>query len=178
MEAASVLVAPAVEAEHVHRVYDSIAPHFSHTRHHPWPIVTDFLRALPAGALVADVGCGNGKYLGVDPRLCLVGADRSVPLLRAGCVSFTDAYVFALSDCWCRSGTDPDCGVLQPATERAWRRRAQAAAALGHLRRSHLCRRHAPLVNGHAAPRDSQVLHRHHQRLPNGRVGSLTPSSQ
>lgn len=97
MEAASTLVAPAVEAEHVHRVYDSIAPHFSHTRHHPWPQVTDFLRALPAGALVADVGCGNGKYLDVDPRLCLVGVDRSVPLLHAGCAVITGSYVRVLS---------------------------------------------------------------------------------
>lgn len=85
--AANALLAPPVEAEHVHQVYDSIAPHFSHTRHHPWPLVTDFLAALPVGALVADVGCGNGKYLGVNPGVCVIGSDRSVPLLHAGCSS-------------------------------------------------------------------------------------------
>ncbi|RLN75704.1 hypothetical protein BBJ28_00001795 [Nothophytophthora sp. Chile5] len=80
-----------LEREHVHKVYDRIAPHFSHTRHHPWPLVTTFLAALPLGALVADIGCGNGKYLRVNPALCMVGGDRSIPLLRTG-ASF-DQYV-------------------------------------------------------------------------------------
>lgn len=84
-QAANVLLPTAVETEHVHKVYDSIAPHFSHTRHHPWPFVEQFLAALPDGMLVADVGCGNGKYLAVNPKLCMVGSDRSIPLLRAGC---------------------------------------------------------------------------------------------
>jgi ubiquinone/menaquinone biosynthesis C-methylase UbiE len=53
-----------VEAEHVHRVYDEIAPHFSHTRYKPWPRVASFLASLPANSIVADIGCGNGKYLG------------------------------------------------------------------------------------------------------------------
>ncbi|RLN86884.1 hypothetical protein BBJ28_00002137 [Nothophytophthora sp. Chile5] len=80
-----------LEREHVHKVYDRIAPHFSHTRHHPWPLVTAFLAALPLGSLVADIGCGNGKYLRVNPALCMVGGDRSLPLLRTG-ASF-DQYV-------------------------------------------------------------------------------------
>lgn len=28
-----------LEDEYVHKVYDVIAPHFSHTRHSPWPKV-------------------------------------------------------------------------------------------------------------------------------------------
>ncbi|DBA02863.1 TPA: LOW QUALITY PROTEIN: hypothetical protein N0F65_006653 [Lagenidium giganteum] len=71
-----------LEVEHVHKVYDSIAPHFSHTRHHPWPLVTEFLHSLDAGAMVADVGCGNGKYLRVNPALSMIGSDRSIPLLH------------------------------------------------------------------------------------------------
>ncbi|RHY14270.1 hypothetical protein DYB25_005610, partial [Aphanomyces astaci] len=71
----------AVELEHVHGVYDSIASHFSHTRHHPWPLVATFLEALAPGSLVADVGCGNGKYLGVNNQLMMIGSDRSIPLL-------------------------------------------------------------------------------------------------
>lgn len=73
-----------LEREHVHKVYDLIAPHFSHTRHHPWPQVTEFLGKLEPGALIADVGCGNGKYLCVNSSLCMIGADRSIPLMRAG----------------------------------------------------------------------------------------------
>ncbi|TDH64822.1 hypothetical protein CCR75_006657 [Bremia lactucae] len=73
-----------LEREHVHKVYDLIAPHFSHSRHHPWPQVTAFLEKLEPGALVADVGCGNGKYLSVNPSICMIGADRSIPLMHAG----------------------------------------------------------------------------------------------
>jgi len=58
-----------LEREYVHRVYEEIAEHFSSTRHTPWPRVVDFLKALPSGSLVADVGCGNGKYLGINKEL-------------------------------------------------------------------------------------------------------------
>ncbi|KAJ1926755.1 tRNA methyltransferase, has a role in tRNA modification [Tieghemiomyces parasiticus] len=34
-----------------------------------------------SGSLGADVGCGNGKYMGVNPRLFLLGSDRSWGLL-------------------------------------------------------------------------------------------------
>ncbi|KAE9050888.1 hypothetical protein PR003_g10696 [Phytophthora rubi] len=78
----SPLTATELEREHVHKVYDLIAPHFSHTRHHPWPQVTQFLAQLEPAALVADVGCGNGKYLRVNPSLCIIGADRSIPLMQ------------------------------------------------------------------------------------------------
>jgi tRNA (uracil-5-)-methyltransferase TRM9 len=29
-----------------------------------------------------DVGCGNGKYLGVNQKLFMIGTDRSVGLLK------------------------------------------------------------------------------------------------
>lgn len=61
-----------LEAQFVHQVYEEIASHFSSTRHSPWPRVRDFLLALPAGALLADVGCGNGKYLGINPGVMSV----------------------------------------------------------------------------------------------------------
>ncbi|CAI5458797.1 unnamed protein product [Closterium sp. Yama58-4] len=54
---------PAVERDFVHKVYDAIAPHFSATRFARWPKVAEFLLSLPAGSLVLDAGCGNGKYL-------------------------------------------------------------------------------------------------------------------
>lgn len=56
------------EAQHVQAVYETIAPHFAATRYAPWPRVDEFLRELPAHSLVADVGCGNGKYLLVASR--------------------------------------------------------------------------------------------------------------
>lgn len=71
----------AYEQAHVHGVYEAIAAHFSSTRHRPWPLVADFLRALDPGSVGLDVGCGNGKYLGVNPDIVLLGADRSAALV-------------------------------------------------------------------------------------------------
>uniref|UniRef100_A0A3Q4H912 AlkB homolog 8, tRNA methyltransferase n=1 Tax=Neolamprologus brichardi TaxID=32507 RepID=A0A3Q4H912_NEOBR len=71
-----------LEEEYVHRVYDAIASHFSSTRHSPWPRVCHFLSSLPPGSVLADVGCGNGKYLGVNPEMIAVGCDRSSALVQ------------------------------------------------------------------------------------------------
>lgn len=75
-----------LEREHVHRVYEEIAGHFSSTRHTPWPRVVDFLKALPSGSLVADVGCGNGKYLGINQDLYMVSHFASGSLLALSVV--------------------------------------------------------------------------------------------
>ncbi|XP_077154520.1 tRNA (carboxymethyluridine(34)-5-O)-methyltransferase ALKBH8 isoform X2 [Ranitomeya variabilis] len=75
------LVPESLEKEYVHKVYEDIAGHFSSTRHSPWPKVVDFLRSLSAGSLVADVGCGNGKYIGVNKNLYMIGCDRSKNLV-------------------------------------------------------------------------------------------------
>jgi tRNA (uracil-5-)-methyltransferase TRM9 len=42
----------------------------------PWPIVERFLTEQPDGAIGADVGCGNGKYLAVNKKVFIVGSDR------------------------------------------------------------------------------------------------------
>ncbi|XP_064623177.1 alkylated DNA repair protein alkB homolog 8-like [Lineus longissimus] len=73
--------AAALESRHVHEVYEEIASHFSDTRHSPWPKVAQFLKELPKGSMVVDVGCGNGKYLGVNSDLFIIGNDRSENLL-------------------------------------------------------------------------------------------------
>lgn len=86
------------ENQHVHQVYEQIASHFSATRYkvglpvseqpislyiyvtnvviQPWPIVEKFLLDLPDGSVGLDIGCGNGKYLMVNPRLFIIGSDR------------------------------------------------------------------------------------------------------
>ena len=74
--------AAALEAAHVHHVYEEIAEHFSSTRHSPWPQVLTFIDSLPSGGVMIDVGCGNGKYLGRRPRdLAKLGCDYSLGLL-------------------------------------------------------------------------------------------------
>ncbi|EJS42415.1 trm9p [Saccharomyces arboricola H-6] len=70
------------EQEYVHKVYNEIAPHFSQTRYKPWPIVTQFLQTRANGAIGIDVGCGNGKYLGVNPNVYIIGSDRSDGLIE------------------------------------------------------------------------------------------------
>uniref|UniRef100_A0A8C5FZF1 tRNA (carboxymethyluridine(34)-5-O)-methyltransferase n=1 Tax=Gouania willdenowi TaxID=441366 RepID=A0A8C5FZF1_GOUWI len=71
-----------LEQEFVHQVYDAIAYHFSSTRHSPWPRVCHFLSTLTPGSVLVDVGCGNGKYLGVNPEITAVGCDRSSALVQ------------------------------------------------------------------------------------------------
>lgn len=74
-------VARQLESTHVTSVYDHIARHFSSTRYSPWPKVSEFLLSLPPGSLVYDIGCGNGKYAGVNPSLVMLGCDYSQELL-------------------------------------------------------------------------------------------------
>ncbi|KAL6779512.1 hypothetical protein ACKKBG_A12590 [Auxenochlorella protothecoides x Auxenochlorella symbiontica] len=69
-----------LEDDHVNSVYNAIAPHFSATRFAVWPKVREFVMALPPGALVADVGCGNGKYFGLRSDIFVLGTDRSTGL--------------------------------------------------------------------------------------------------
>lgn len=42
-----------------------------------WPKVKEFVCGLPAGAILADVGCGNGKYFGIRSDVAVLGSDRS-----------------------------------------------------------------------------------------------------
>ncbi|WYZ37510.1 hypothetical protein EsH8_II_001016 [Colletotrichum jinshuiense] len=73
--------AASYESRHVHNVYEAIAPHFSSTRYKPWPLVASFLLSLPPGSVGLDAGCGNGKYLAVNPSLFIIASDRSANLV-------------------------------------------------------------------------------------------------
>jgi alkylated DNA repair protein alkB family protein 8 len=72
---------PRLEQDHVLSVYASIASHFSSTRFAIWPKVKEFMESLDAGSIVADVGCGNGKYLGVRSDVVVLGFDSSIELV-------------------------------------------------------------------------------------------------
>ena len=78
---------PDCEKNHVHAVYDAIAKQWHHTRGRRgvlWPGATQFLQRLPSGSIVADVGCGDGKYFPAiwEAGSFVIGTDISVPLLE------------------------------------------------------------------------------------------------
>ena len=87
-----------LEKKHVVEFYQTAAEHFSNTRHSPWPKISKFLHhessgcppedmqdfhGIQDGMLVADIGCGNGKYLRCIPKcIYTVGTDISSNLLE------------------------------------------------------------------------------------------------
>lgn len=73
--------AVAYEQQYVHEVYDAIASHFSSTRYKAWPQVRQFIQSLPPFTLIADIGCGNGKYFGCAQELLCSPTD---PLSSSG----------------------------------------------------------------------------------------------
>jgi ubiquinone/menaquinone biosynthesis C-methylase UbiE len=56
------------------------------------------LSQLPAGSFVFDIGCGNGKYLGVNKEIYMVGTDRSMGLLEIA-QEKSDGYELFAADC-------------------------------------------------------------------------------
>uniref|UniRef100_UPI00359028DB probable tRNA methyltransferase 9B n=1 Tax=Myxine glutinosa TaxID=7769 RepID=UPI00359028DB len=69
-----------LERVHVHSVYENIAPYFTAMRLCTWPRVRRFLLRLQPGSLVADVGCGEGRYLGLNGHVFTLGCDYCRPL--------------------------------------------------------------------------------------------------
>jgi tRNA (uracil-5-)-methyltransferase TRM9 len=47
-------------------VYDTIAEAWARTRSGAWPAVRSFLRSVPRGQRLADIGSGSGRYFSVD----------------------------------------------------------------------------------------------------------------
>ncbi|KAM5312920.1 putative tRNA methyltransferase 9B isoform 1-T2 [Glossophaga mutica] len=78
-----------LEKQHVHDVYESTAPYFSDLQSKAWPRVRQFLQEQKPGSLVADIGCGTGKYLKVNSQVHVLGCDYCGPLVeiarRRGC---------------------------------------------------------------------------------------------
>lgn len=86
------------EQQYVHEVYNEIASHFSLTRYKPWPIVEKFLLERPDYSIGLDVGCGNGKYLGVNKKLFCIGSDRSVGLIDCARENSEKGFNLAVAD--------------------------------------------------------------------------------
>lgn len=101
VESTNPLRTPSIESENVHKVYDTIADHWSHTRYKAWPRVESFLRRLPPGALVADLGCGNGKNLPAirEAGAFAIASDISAPLVHLSAESHSGAASLLVADC-------------------------------------------------------------------------------
>jgi len=63
--------------------WDAIAHSFDATRRKPWQQCLDFIDSLPKIAVVADIGCGNGRHLVPCAQHCqtVIGVDISRNLL-------------------------------------------------------------------------------------------------
>ncbi|KAM4837353.1 putative tRNA methyltransferase 9B [Thomomys bottae] len=71
-----------LEKKHVHDVYESTASYFSDLQSKAWPRVRQFLQDQKPGSLVADIGCGTGKYLKVNSQVHILGCDYCGPLVE------------------------------------------------------------------------------------------------
>ena len=72
-----------LEQEYVYTTYNSISTQFDSSRFCMWPEVTKFLNLVKPGSLIADIGCGNGKYLDYRVNDCTIFAcDISEELLK------------------------------------------------------------------------------------------------
>lgn len=69
------------EKKYVHDTYNTIASHFSNSRYKPWDKVKEFLLTLSETSTMVEVGCGNGKNLGISKGLS-IGCDICPNLLE------------------------------------------------------------------------------------------------
>ncbi|XP_026555420.1 probable tRNA methyltransferase 9B [Pseudonaja textilis] len=71
-----------LEKRHVHQVYESTASYFNDLQGKAWPRVRQFLLEQKPGSLIADIGCGTGKYLDVNHLVYNLGCDYCGPLIE------------------------------------------------------------------------------------------------
>ncbi|OEU16646.1 S-adenosyl-L-methionine-dependent methyltransferase, partial [Fragilariopsis cylindrus CCMP1102] len=98
---------PNTERDHVHAVYDAIATQWHHTRGKRgvlWPSASLFVKDLPEGSIVADCGCGDGKYFPAvwEAGSYVIGTDISLPLLKTALLndkSLQKRPAVAVADC-------------------------------------------------------------------------------
>ena len=63
-------------------IYDHFALHFNETRKAIWSNVKKFLDNIPKYSLIADIGCGNGKYTCYRQDIFVIANDICAPLLN------------------------------------------------------------------------------------------------
>ena len=71
-----------MEEKYVYQSYSKIAKPFHGTRYCFWNSVIHFLDKLPKYSVLADVGCGNGKYARYRNDIVWIGNDTCYELLN------------------------------------------------------------------------------------------------
>ncbi|CAM9594636.1 unnamed protein product [Bubo scandiacus] len=71
-----------LERDHIHSVYEKIAPYFSDTHYKAWPKVQQFISQQEPGSLIADIG-ENGKYLHISSQVYKLGCNYCFPLMES-----------------------------------------------------------------------------------------------
>jgi ubiquinone/menaquinone biosynthesis C-methylase UbiE len=82
------------ETTYVKNVYEIIANDFNRTRYSYWDYVYNFLNSIKTGSSLLDLGCGNGKYLGVRNDLNLYALDNCENLIKIVNVKYPFAKTF------------------------------------------------------------------------------------
>ena len=97
--------------------------------------VRQFIEKLAPGSLVADVGCGNGKYFLVRQDIAVLGSDRSRGLTEVAATRLAAGTGAASGTPACITPCSPVFGTacLEPHTAR------QANAQSGEGGSSHIC---------------------------------------
>jgi tRNA (uracil-5-)-methyltransferase TRM9 len=72
----------AFERDYVQNVYSQISNHFSNTRNHSWPKIVKFINNLNKNTIVYDIGCGNGRNMGLRHDCRYIGCDKNSNLLK------------------------------------------------------------------------------------------------
>lgn len=63
------------------KVYDIIAKDFARTRIFTWKWTDNFIKDIPKGSTILDIGCGNGRNLHY-PSMIMYGIDISIEQLK------------------------------------------------------------------------------------------------
>uniref|UniRef100_A0A8C4XUF6 Methyltransferase type 11 domain-containing protein n=1 Tax=Falco tinnunculus TaxID=100819 RepID=A0A8C4XUF6_FALTI len=75
--------ASGLESDHIHSVYEKIAPYFSDICYKLWPKVQQFISEQEPISLTFDIGCGSGKYLHINSQDYKLGCNYSFPLVES-----------------------------------------------------------------------------------------------
>lgn len=72
--------------------FDDISADFDATRYKPWPETVDFLKCVPAGSCVLDLGCGNGRntVFAAQNGFSVIGVDVSGKMLAIARSKYAD----------------------------------------------------------------------------------------